>query len=143
MNTDAVLARRLGAGLHRPADAIASGDAPRPLGRSIHDEEELARAADEGCDYVVAGPVFSTTSKPGARGIGLDGLSRLVAASALPLFAIGGIDRGRVRVVRATGAHGVAVRSAILMAPDPEREAASICGELTELDDDRRAGAEQ
>jgi thiamine-phosphate pyrophosphorylase len=41
----------------------------------------------------------------------------------LPVFAIGGLTPERVPLVREAGAHGVAVRSVILGAPDPARAA--------------------
>jgi thiamine-phosphate pyrophosphorylase len=64
--------------------------------------------------------VFPTGSKPGHPGAGLDALARLARIVApAPAFAIGGLTPERAALVRGAGAHGVAVRSAILGAPDP------------------------
>ena len=91
------------------------------LGRSSHDAEELGRACSEPVDYVAFGPVFGTTSKPTPHGA--RGLEALVAAAARvaprPLVAIGGIDAERIGAVRAAGAAGVAVLSAVAGAADP------------------------
>jgi thiamine-phosphate pyrophosphorylase len=91
------------------------------LGRSTHDEDELARACAEPVAYVAYGPVFGTTSK--ATPHEARGLARLAAAAARVaprvLVAIGGIDAERIRPVLAAGARGVAVLSAVAGASDP------------------------
>lgn len=90
------------------------------LGRSVHDLDETERALRDSPDYLVAGPVFATTSKPGHPGIGLDGLREIVlAAAGCRVLAIGGLRPERVRRVLEAGAFGVAVRSGISAAADP------------------------
>jgi thiazole tautomerase (transcriptional regulator TenI) len=79
--------------------------------------------------------VFSTPTKPEARPIGLDGLSRIVAATSIPVVGIGGIDAANARDVLAAGAAGVAVISAVADADDP----ISAVGRL--VDAVKRAGA--
>jgi thiamine monophosphate synthase len=49
----------------------------------------------------------------------------------VPVFAIGGLTPQRVAPVLAAGAHGVAVRSAILGAPDPALAARAFAVALT------------
>lgn len=114
------LAKAEGVGLHLPAvHATVSRDGISPLGRSAHDEDEVARAVAEGVDYLIVGTVFETASKPGRRPLGLEGLARLTALAApLPVYAIGGMTPARVAAVLDTGAHGVAVCSAVLAATD-------------------------
>ena len=81
---------------------------------------EAARALGPGVvDYLGVGPVFAQTTKPDAAAPG--GLARLtgiVALSPWPCVAIGGIGPAQVGQVRATGAAGVAVVSAICGQPD-------------------------
>ncbi len=90
------------------------------LGRSVHDAGETRGALLDRPDYLVAGPVFPTASKPGHPGIGLDGLTRIaVAAEGCPLFAIGGIAARHLAAIGSAGAYGVAVRSGITAARDP------------------------
>ena len=125
VNSYPALARRLAIGLHLPASAPPPAP-PRPslLGRAVHDGSEARQALAESASYVVVGPVFPTGSKLGHPGAGLEtlaGLTRMVAP--LPVFAIGGLTPERVPLVREAGAHGVAVRSVILGAPDPARAA--------------------
>ena len=77
------------------------------VGRSVHG---LAEAQGAGpVDYLIAGTVFPTPSKPAATPIlGLDGLADVVQAVAVPVLAIGGITRERLDEVAATGAAGAA-----------------------------------
>jgi thiamine-phosphate pyrophosphorylase len=125
VNGHPALARALDIGLHLPAAAAPPGTSrPALYGRAVHDEDEARRALAEDVSYVVVGPVFPTGSKPGHPGAGLASLARLARIVApTPVFAIGGLTPGRVSPVLKAGAHGVAVRSAILGAPDPAQAA--------------------
>jgi thiamine-phosphate pyrophosphorylase len=125
------LARALGVGLHLSASAPRPAEPPPLYGRAVHDEAEARRALAEAVSYVVVGPVFATASKPGHPGAGMETLSRLVAAVApTPVYAIGGLTPERVPSVLGAGAYGVAVRSAILSAPDPQRAARAFAAVL-------------
>jgi thiamine-phosphate pyrophosphorylase len=91
-----------------PADAVR-GIVPAGflVGRSVHNVKD---AIDAGAvDYLIAGTVFSTSSKPGAAPLlGLKGLAEVVQTVAVPVLAIGGITRERLDEVAETGAAGVA-----------------------------------
>jgi thiamine-phosphate pyrophosphorylase len=79
------------------------------VGLSASSVEE-ARAVAESADYVGAGPVWATPSKPDADPpIGLDGLRELCAAVEVPVVAIGGIDATNAADCIGAGAAGVAV----------------------------------
>jgi thiamine-phosphate pyrophosphorylase len=100
-------------GVHLRHDSVAVADArrlaPGPflVGRSVHDLVETRAAA--GADYLIAGTVFETTSKPGLVSLlGTEGLRRIVAASTAPVLGIGGITLDRLDAVAATGAAGIA-----------------------------------
>lgn len=114
---------------------LAGGDPfptirPRLVGRSCHSAEEVARAADEGCDLVMVSPVFATASKPGyGPALGLDGLAGLLAG-APPAYALGGIRPGDVSGCLAAGAYGVAVMGAVMRDPRSVREYVSALREL-------------
>jgi thiamine-phosphate pyrophosphorylase len=100
------------------ARAILGPDAI--LGVSL-DGPEQARAIDPAqVDYVAHGPFAATATKADAGGpTGAGGLAATRRLTRLPLIAIGGIDaRNAAAAVRA-GADGIAVVSAIMMAPDP------------------------
>jgi thiamine-phosphate pyrophosphorylase len=132
VNGRPALARALGIGLHLPAADPPAAPRPALTGRSVHDEGEARQAHAEGVAYVVAGPIFPTGSKPGHPGAGLGLLGRLAPIVApTPVFAIGGLTPGRVASVLKAGAHGVAVRSAILGAAEPARAARAFAEALT------------
>jgi thiamine monophosphate synthase len=60
-------------------------------------------------DYVIAGTVWPTPSKPSlATHLGVNGLRAIVDAIRVPVLAIGGVTTARVEEVRATGAQGIA-----------------------------------
>lgn len=104
-----------------PADARALIGPDRILGLSITEFADLARSDLAGVDYLGVGPVFGTTTKPDAAPpMGLAGLAAVRAATALPIVAIGGIGPAQAGPVRAAGAEGVAIVSAIMAADDPE-----------------------
>ena len=100
----------------------ATGTALR-LGRSTHSLDEIARARDDGADFVLFGPVFATPSKAGR--IEPRGVSSLAAAVrvGLPVIAIGGVDADNAAAVASTGAHGLA---AIRLFSDPARNSDRI-----------------
>ena len=79
------------------------------LGRSVHDVAGARRAAESGAvDYLLAGTVFPSASKPGRPALGLDALRGIVRASTRPVLAIGGVGATDGAAVAATGAAGVA-----------------------------------
>lgn len=93
----------------------------KAIGRSVHSVDAALRAEAEGCEYVVAGSVFPTTSHPGGPVGGLTLLRDVAAAVHIPVIAIGGITATNARRCIDAGARGVAVISAIFDADDPKR----------------------
>jgi len=134
VNDDLEAAIAIGAdGLHVGQDDIDARAARRLIGQDMIlgvsvETEALAAAVDPAVvDYVGAGPVFATQTKPGHKPpVGLDGLARLIAASALPAVAIGGLKTGHVEAVLKAGARGLAVVSAICGQPGPQAAARQL-----------------
>ena len=104
-------------GVHLRADSFtvadARGIAPPGflIGRSVHGVHEAEAAAD--ADYLIAGAVFPTPSKPGnTTWLGGDGLRAIVRAARAPVLAIGGITvecAGQIAAAGAAGAAGIAL----------------------------------
>jgi thiamine-phosphate pyrophosphorylase len=101
-------------GVHLRSDSIPPAAARSVLGpgklvgRSVHrlDEAVEHRAA---VDYLIAGTVFPTASKPTASCLlGEGGLRRLTRAVSVPVLAIGGVTVERVAQIALAGASGVA-----------------------------------
>jgi thiamine-phosphate pyrophosphorylase len=133
VNDDVRLAR-LADGVHLGQEDAAVLDLPelrRALGAAVIGlscgTPQEARAADPALvDYVGAGPAFATPSKPDAGPpIGLSGIRAVVAATPLPVAAIGGIGPDTIARVPETGAAMAAVISA-LACPDPEAAARDL-----------------
>lgn len=108
-------------GVHQPSDGGPRPAGTRIVGRSCHDAAEVRAAAAGGIDYVTVSPVHATASKPGyGPALGIEGLAVLAASTALPVYALGGIDGpAAVTACRTAGAHGVAVMGAIMRAGRP------------------------
>ena len=80
------------------------------LGLSASSVAEAVEAERRGADYVGAGPVWATPSKPDAdEPIGLAGLAAICARVRGPVVAIGGIDPTNAAACIEAGASGVAV----------------------------------
>ena len=92
------------------ADRLAIGRSPRTIARFLSAARSFyRRAAESGAvDYLLAGTVFRSASKPGRRALGLDALRDIVRASTRPVLAIGGVRVTDGPAVAATGAAGVA-----------------------------------
>ena len=110
------------------------------IGVSTHNREQLDAAVLSGAGYLGVGPVFPSPTKEFSEPE-LAGLSyvRLAAeTTALPWFAIGGINGENVDRVIEAGATRVAVSGAVVRAESPRRAAARLKARLigVEPDDD-------
>ena len=112
-------------GVHLGEEDLPAGEArtllgPRALvGVTVRSAGEAQAARTAGADYVGLGPIFPPRSKHvEAPVLGLEGLAQVVAASPLPVVAIGGIGLASMRAVARAGAHGAAVVSDLLFADD-------------------------
>jgi len=94
----------------------------RIIGGSAATMEDARKCLSDGADYVGFGPVFPTGSKDDAGPVsGIDILREIVETISLPIIAIGGIDKGNTPKVMKTGAHGIAVISAVCCKENPEK----------------------
>ncbi len=95
------------------------------IGRSVHSLDEARAARDSGADYLLAGPVYHTTTHPAATPLGLGALGD-IARLGLPVIAIGGVTPERAQDAARAGAYGVAAIRAIWDAPDPRESARAL-----------------
>ncbi len=103
-----------------PAEARRLLGPDRLVGVTVRHSGAARDAASAGASYVGLGPVFATRTKEvPAPLMGLERLRREVAASPLPVVAIGGIGLATVADVARTGVHGVAVASDLWTGGDP------------------------
>jgi thiamine-phosphate pyrophosphorylase len=98
---------------------------PEPLiGLSTHSLEQVAGSAALPVDYLGFGPVFPTTTKGYARGLGAEMAWVAAGSAGRPLFPIGGITLARAAELEQVGR--AAVASALLAAPEPARAAREL-----------------
>ncbi|MET8281052.1 thiamine phosphate synthase [Micromonospora sp. NPDC005174] len=108
-----------GDAVHLPA----AGPYPPPalplVGRSCHNETELNRLTTE--HYATISPIWPTRTKPGyGPPLEVAGLRALVAASPVPVLALGGVETPeQVTACVEAGASGVAVLGALMRAENP------------------------
>jgi thiamine-phosphate pyrophosphorylase len=134
------LARALGAqGVHLgqgdtpPAEARAVLGEDAIVGLSITDPEQVKKVDPTVVDYLGAGPIFDTGSKPDAApALGLEALSQIAGGVRLPVAAIGGITEANAAAVIRAGADGLAVISAICAADNPEEAARALVARIDE-----------
>jgi thiamine-phosphate pyrophosphorylase len=133
LNDRADLALEAGAdGVH-----VGQSDAPVTLARRIlgpraiiglstHGPADLAGAADEPVDYLSAGPVVPTPTKPGRPGTGLSYAAQATAQSARPVFVTGGVRPEVVEKMAAAGVRRFVVVRWLTEATEPRRAAADL-----------------
>ena len=79
---------------------------------STYDPDAAQRVTEEGgLDYLVFGPVFETSSKPGRPAAGLEALRSIVSRTTLPVLGVGGVTNERAALLTGVGAAGFAAIS--------------------------------
>ncbi len=115
-----------------PVDAVRALIGPAAvlgLSASTPDQLRLAATGAARVDYIGIGAVHATATKPDApEALGLDRFAALLAQSALPAVGIGGVTAADLPAMRAAGAAGAAVVSAVCSAADPHRAARDLRG---------------
>jgi thiamine-phosphate pyrophosphorylase len=93
------------------------------VGYSTHDPAQFDTAAGEPVDYLSAGPVNETPTKPGRPGTGLGYLAYAAAHATLPWFVTGGVTPETVPSMVKAGASRFVVVRYLTEAGDPEANA--------------------
>lgn len=124
-------------GVHLGVKGLSPVEARRVLGKealigvSAHGVTEAKEAQEGGADFITIGPVFFTPSKAAyGRPLGLDIIGRVKEAVDIPVYAIGGINRGNLGEVIKAGACAAAVISAVMAAEDVRKNASELLAVL-------------
>ena len=119
-------------GVHVGQDDVPAAVARRIVGADVlvglstHAPDELAASAGEPVDYVSAGPVEPTPTKPGRPGTGLDYIRLAAERSPHPFFVTGGVSPATLSTIAAAGATRFVVVRALTEAADPAAAAAEL-----------------
>lgn len=113
LNGDVELAQEVGADGVQLSGAQLADLEERPAvdwcAASCHSTEELRRAEELGCDYVLLSPVLPTMSHPGAPHLGWERFAAIAAGSSVPVYSLGGLTHADVETAWQHGAHGIAL----------------------------------
>ncbi len=93
------------------------------VGLSTHSPSELEASAHEPVDYISAGPVEPTPTKPGRAGTGAEYAGRATTEAARPVFVTGGVRPETVPALVAAGVRRFVVVRYLTEAGDPEAAA--------------------
>ena len=96
------------------------------VGLSTHAPAELAASVGEPVDYVSAGPVAPTPTKPGRPGVGLGYVRHAVEHARRPVFVTGGASPATVAGIVGAGARRVVAVRWLTEAADPEAAARQL-----------------
>ncbi|MDR1453982.1 MAG: thiamine phosphate synthase [Candidatus Margulisbacteria bacterium] len=83
--------------------------ADKILGLTTHNIAQAQKAAGLKVNYISAGPVWATPTKPGRQPVGLEYVREVAASIDLPFVAIGGIDLTNAQSVIDAGANTIGV----------------------------------
>ncbi len=75
---------------------------------SLHNGEEIERAAEIGVDFAVLSAVLPTKTHPDRTPLGWDGFAELLKKATYPVYALGGVDARHIVDSRQRGGQGVA-----------------------------------
>jgi thiamine-phosphate pyrophosphorylase len=96
------------------------------VGRSTHQRSELERSLTEPVDYVSAGPVVTTPTKPGRPGTGLSYVAEATAKASVPVFVTGAVSPETVPGLAEVGARHFVVVRYLTLATDPKKSAQEL-----------------
>ena len=84
------------------------------MGISVSNTAEAEKAERDSADYLGAGAMFPTDTKPDAKYVSIKELEEIKKKVRIPVIAIGGINSDNAEKILEAGADGIAVVSAIL-----------------------------
>jgi len=86
------------------------------IGISCHNIKQALKAQDNGADYIGIGPVFTTSTKPQDKPVGIKLIWECQKKISIPFFVLGGINTDNIHQVLSLGVNRCAICSAILQA---------------------------
>ena len=88
--------------------------------------EEAVKAVEDGADYLGVGAMNPTATKTDADSVTMEELVAIRKAVTIPIVIIGGINKETAPRYKGLGIEGIAVVSAVVSSPDPEKSAKEL-----------------
>lgn len=98
----------------------------RIIGATAKTVPQALEAWEQGADYLGVGAIYPTTTKVKTILTSTDTLRDICAAAAIPVNAIGGLNRDNIDILAGIPIAGICVVSAIMKADDPEKAAMEL-----------------
>ncbi|MDA8081522.1 MAG: thiamine phosphate synthase, partial [Actinomycetota bacterium] len=89
------------------------------VGLSTHADDELKGSLGKAVDYISAGPIAATPTKPGRVGTGVDYAVRASSLSPKPVFVTGGVEPSLIKDLASRGIRHFVVVRYLTESPDP------------------------
>ncbi len=102
----------------------------RLIGRTTYSLNDAVRAARDGADYVLLGPVYDSAAHPKSKLLEVDTIALAAQRLEVPLIAFGGLNQGNLAAIIKAGAVGIAVSAVVMMAANPMAAAEALHNEI-------------
>ena len=96
------------------------------IGATAKTVPQAVEAWEQGADYLGVGAIYPTTTKVKTILTSTDTLRDICAAVAIPVNAIGGLNKDNIDILAGIPIAGICVVSAIMKADDPEKAAVEL-----------------
>jgi thiamine-phosphate pyrophosphorylase len=119
-------------GVHVGPDDVSATACRKLLGKdaivglSTHATLELDNSLKEPVNYISAGPVVATPTKPGRNGTGIDYIRYAASHSCIPVFVTGGVTPESIPELIANGVKHFVVVRYLTESEDPQKNAAKL-----------------
>lgn len=80
---------------------------------AVHSEDALRLAAQAGADAAMVSPVFPSRSPSAGAPLGVERLTAMIAATDMPVYALGGVTAETAQYLKDSGAAGIAAVEAL------------------------------
>ncbi|MGN0492071.1 MAG: thiamine phosphate synthase [Acutalibacteraceae bacterium] len=123
---------------------VGQSDIPVAVARRLMGKEKIVgataktvpqalEACEQGADYLGVGAIYPTTTKVKTVLTSTDTLRDICTAVPISVFAIGGLNKDNIDVLKGIPISGICAVSAIIKAEDPEKAAKELKARAKEL----------